>query len=387
MQIRAVSHRRMFPTIGFKDKMMKIKTAGENIEIVPFSELDRKKETAWIDLVNANSFNPTLNPGWLRVILDSWEIDCGKVQVFIHSEGSRMIGVIPHMVEVQRRAGLPLKAVSTTSGLVSYHAEILSDKDAGKTLGIFLENIHGWDRFFLTNIIDDGPTAKAVRKICSERGWRVLESEVDISPYLPLEGTFEELLASKKKKFRYKHRKRNELLAASEELRMSWYRDVEHAEDFFKAFVQVEANSWKAKSRVDVSESNREGRYYSRLLPFLAENNALLGIVLSRGDQPIAYSLCCHWGDWMGHLKTGFDRRFDDLSPGALVIDASLSAAFDAGAGEFDFLGTPGKKQAEPHKLHWTKKARHHVSFEIFSDKLFPRIFGSLKEKKDRLSK
>ena len=65
----------------------------------------------------------------------------------------------------------------------------------------------------------------------------------------------------------------------------------------------------------------------------------------------------------MGHLKTGYDLDFDDISAGALVIDASIKEAFNLCAKEFDFLGTPGKLRAEPHKLWWSKVTRHHFYF------------------------
>jgi hypothetical protein len=89
---------------------------------------------------------------------------------------------------------------------------------------------------------------------------------------------------------------------------------------------------------------------------------------------PAAYSLCCQFGPWVGHLKTSFDERFACLSAGAIVIDASIREALTLGAKEFDFLGA-----AAGHKLAWTNLTRPHAHFFLYAPRLKPRMIGSLK--------
>ena len=353
-------------------------------EIIPLVDITKRIEDSWIELIDVGKFNPTLHPYWLKVILSSWKMNPSLVNVFLLYDGTKLLSVIPYIIEINRRLGFPLKVISLTSSMVSYHAEIVCRYDVKQTLDIFLANVTGWDKINIPNATDDGPTSSAIRKLVMEKKWRFFETPVDNSPFLPLKGNLEDLIASKAKKFRYKYRKRNELLSKADDLQLKWYHQLSDVKDFISAFFEVESNSWKAKSGVEVAESNREGPYYSELLPFLAQNKAMVANVLWKQNQPIAYSLCCHWGDWFGHLKTGFDARFDGLSPGAIVIDGCIEEAFKVNAKEFDFLGTPGKMQPEPHKLHWTKKMRRHVRFEIYSHRPIPKVISLLKEIRDK---
>jgi hypothetical protein len=358
----------------------------EQIDIKPFSSLALPLIDAWAELIDRHSLNPSLQPGWLSAVLKSWEIPLASIQVFLVHNAGVLEGVIPFLVETRRTFGLPLKVLSLTSNFVSYHPEIVCSKNVKKNLRSFLLEATKWDKTSIQGVVDDGPTAQAVREICAEQGWLVLESPVDLSPFLPLEGSWEDLQATKKRKFRYKVRKRNENLEMDDEFSMKWYRNQGDVTAYLDAFFAVEAKSWKSENGVEVSASNKEGRYYSELLPFLAENDALLANVLWHKETPIAYSLCCHWNGWVGHLKTGFNRSFEDISAGALVIDSSMKAAYDLNAREFDFLGTPGKMQPDPHKMHWTKQTRRHVSFEIFSSGVLPKLVGFAKLMKQRLS-
>jgi len=345
----------------------------------PFSNLPENLKTKWIDLIENKRLNPTLHPGWIKVSLSSGKTEMDHTRVFVLFDADEPAGFLPYRVEKSFKLGMPF-SILFLYDFVTYHLECVSRSSIRDLLEAFFSDSPKWHILMISNIIEDGPTAASLRQLCHEKGWTFQEFPVDVSPYLPLEGTFEDLLASKNRKFRYKYRKRNEMLTDTDEMAMVWYTAASQTSEFLEAFVAVEANSWKAESGVDVSFSNREGRYYAQLLPFLAEKNALMANVLWKKNKPIAYSLCCQWGDWIGQLKTGFDFRFKDLSPGALVIDGCLEKAFASGAREFDFLGTPGQMEPDPHKLHWTKQTRRHVRFEMYSNQVRSKIFGTLKK-------
>ena len=344
-----------------------------------FSDLPEYLKSKWIDLIENKRINPTLHPDWIKVSLSADEPNIDHTRVFVHFDEDEPEGFIPYRMEKKLKLGMPFSVVFLYD-FVTYHLECVCRSNIRALLEAFLSDNAQWHILMVANIIHDGPTAETLKQLCNEKGLGFQEFPVDVSPYLTLESTFDDLLASKKRKFRYKYRKRNEMLADTDKMKIVWYTDTHQINEFLEAFVEVEANSWKADSGVDVSSSNREGRYYAQLLPFLAKKNALMANVLWNENKPIAYSLCCHWGDWIGQLKTGFDTRFKHMSPGALVIDGCIEKAFASGAREFDFLGTPGQLEPDPHKLHWTKQTRRHVRFEIYSNQVRSKIFGTLKK-------
>jgi CelD/BcsL family acetyltransferase involved in cellulose biosynthesis len=201
----------------------------------------------------------------------------------------------------------------------------------------------------------------------------------DVSPYLPIDCSWEAYLGQKDKKFRYKLRQRRKFVEQDPRCRLTWYRDPTDAERLLADIVQIEARSWKARAGIDIPSNPVELQYHRVLLPFLAQQGWLDANVLYIEDQPAAYNLCCSYKGWVGQLKTSFDEKFAELSPGTAVIDASIERAFGQQAREFDFLGDAGG-----HKLAWTSHTRTHADYFLYAPRLRPRLIGWLKTLKNR---
>jgi len=195
-----------------------------------------------------------------------------------------------------------------------------------------------------------------------------------LSPYLPISGTWDTLIASKSKKFRYKVRKRREWLSSQPAARIVWFGKNSDTSKLMEDMLQIESMSWKAKEGRDINSRPIEREYYRALLPMLQSLDSLLGNILYIDDQPVAYNLCCHFEGWVGQMKTSFDERFGDLSPGSLVIDLAVQAAFDYEATEFDFLG-----DSAVHKLLWTDQSRATLACQMFGSTFRGRLASTVK--------
>lgn len=356
------------------------------VKIQPFDKLSVETENEWESLVIAQKLNPTLAPFWIRAVFAGWSLDLSQVKVFLLYTENELSAVIPYLVQRSSSLGLPQRVLRLATCYVSCHVELIARCPVIDALQVFFTEIpEAWDRVLFENICEEGPSKTAIEHLSALNGWLVLDNPVDVAPYLPLEGSWEDLIASKNRKTRYKIRKRNESLSTSDVLRLEWLTDENDIKKFMTAFVEIEKRSWKADDGVDVKASNREGKYYAQLLPLLAKRHALAANVLWSGDKPIAYSLCCNWHGWIGHLKTGFDMDYENISAGALVIDASLKDAYERNANEFDFLGTSGQLQPDPHKLRWSKKTRRHVTLEIYPKKTVPKLIYYVKNIKRTL--
>src|SRR4030095_540233 len=115
----------------------------------------------------------------------------------------------------------------------------------------------------------------------------------DNSPFLRIRNSWEEFLASKPKKFRYKVRKRQEQLESNGRLELRPVTKTEDVELLFEEMLEIESKSWTARAGFDIPSSRRETEYYRRLLPYLASSGTLFAQVLRQQGRAIAYSLCC----------------------------------------------------------------------------------------------
>lgn len=353
-------------------------TAGGECEVLSLDAGLARYESEWSQLVDSTALNPSLLPGWMRIVAANNGI-AHHAKLLVHRDGGRVMGVVPYFAQPARILGITLKKISLISNLVSYHADLPCAGSRLNLLQALLRSEPGWQVLQVDNILPDGSMAVALEQLGQDLGGRLLTYPVDFAPYLPIAQPFDALVATMDKKFRYKYRKRQESLGDHTGLSMRWFTQPDEVQAFLDAMLAVEARSWKAREGVAVAAATHEGSYYAKLLPYLAAQGDLLANVLFQADTPVAYNLCCHHGAWVGQLKTAFDISLEQLSPGALVIDSAIRAAFERGAREFDFLGTPGKSAPEPHKLFWTKHVRSHISCFLFAPRPVPRLIAAVK--------
>lgn len=362
-----------------KDPKTSTSSVSVRFETLPWSSAIAQFEDQWASVIDQERLNPSLHPKWISAIASS----VGKtedIRVLIRVENNTLTGAIPYLVTRRRVLGIPVAYLEFTSNLVSYHAEVVARSDPREIVEELLSHSVHWHILHAANLRPDGTTASTIRSISKHIGGQLLVYPIDSSPYLPITGDWESFLASKNKKFRYKYRQRRNILEGNPDHSMRWFGRPVEVEVLLNDILQIESRSWKAISEIEISRNSSEKQYYQMLLPFLAEYDRLLANVFYVRDRPVAYSLCCNWNGWVGQLKTSFDEEFKHLSPGSIVIDAAIRAAFTGGASEFDFLG-----QADKHKLSWTKHTREHADFFLYGPAYRSQLLGYLKKLKKQM--
>ncbi len=346
------------------------------------SEIDQTLRTAWIRAVALLNLNATLGPEWLDVVARTLAPGPEAVSVYVETDKESVArAIVPFFVTNTRFYSVSLSTVQLAANLMSYHAEIVCEDDLKDLLRRLVDRVPKWDILQIDNVVAGSRTDHALRSLSRELGSPLQVIPGDVSPYLPIEETWETFVARQKKRFRYNLRHRRELIQNTHGSHMAWYDAASDMDVLLRDMLTIEKVSWKTKSGIDMASKPTEQLYYSELLPWLAKQHHLLANVLYLEQRPIAYSLNCHFGGWVGHLKTSFDESLGHLSPGAVVIDASVQRAFEIGATEFDFLGA-----ADAHKLAWTPFTRSHSNYFLFAPRLKPMTIGILKLLKGRLS-
>ncbi len=341
---------------------------------------DLRANDGWDRIVSQAGLNPSMLREWCELTWKSVGVSTNNAHLFVHRDDEgKVSAVLPFFYSLTRTLGIPIVLIQPMTNLVSYHAELVSLTDAPRLLNQFLLSIPRWDCLHFANVNVAGVTAQAIRSAALELGAPVQTIAGDVSPYLPIDSSWEDFLSTRNKKFRYKLRRRWESMHDSATLNLVWYERGDDIETLLESILHVERRSWKAKVRVAITDDPREIEYHRGLLPLLAAKNMLTACVLYSDQQPIAYSLCCYDREtgWFGQLKTSFDEAHSQVSPGAIVIDASVEQAFRISAKEFDFLGNLGE-----HKLYWTAKTRTHADFFLYAPRVVPRSLEWMKRMK-----
>lgn len=348
-----------------------------HLDVVPFTTAVDTLGDEWTRLAMALHANPTMLPGWLDVVAKTYLTE-GQLQVAACMAGENLIGLIPFFLSRQTQLGIPIRVVELATNIVSYHASVLSTAVISDLLRAFLAKAGNWHVLRVCNLVDADATADALNRLAKEDNHAGVWLEVDRSPYIPIESDWETYLNSRSKKFRYKLRQRQKMLAKDRGLCLHVYTDDANVATLYEDILSVERTSWKAIYGWDIGSKSGENAYYRFLIPYLKGIGALHAVVLYHSGTPVAYSLCCSWNGWFGQLKTSFNEDFKELSPGSIVIDESIRSAFECRASEFDFLG-----DMDRHKAMWTDCVRRHHDCFLYSRSARSRLLGMIKNLKN----
>lgn len=343
------------------------------IEAMSWDEAQAKLATEWRNLVREQGFNPSLDPAWMDVAIRSH----GRTEdavVYCARNRDRLVGVLPLLCSHELKYGIQLKTVDLASNVVSYHPELIASEHANLLLAEALCRAHGgrWDLFRADQIPDGSPSAAVLKDYFESRGGTTFSTQADTSPYIAIEGGWEDLLNSRSANFRSNRKRRLRRVRDYGITEMRWFESEADVVPLLQDLYAIEKRSWKATQGIAITDRPAEQRYHELLLPMLAKRRSLLANVLYISETPVAYVLCAHWNGWVGHLKTSFDEAFDHV--GAVVIDDSIQRAYHIDAKEYDFLGA-----ATQHKMHWTDRARIHHSHWRYARRPFASLIAFAK--------
>lgn len=343
----------------------------------------RPRFEAWRTLADYVLANPSHYPEWTAITAKSHRL-WDKVELVTVEEGSTLSAVLPIYCSSRRSLGLSARTLELVTNSVSYHNRPVTTLSPDSLMDLLhqVARERGLNAIHLANVPSDSDIGGYLETAEVNRWCYKQVCGGESSPYLTLSQSWDNLLASKPKKFRYKLRKRQETVESDPRLSTAIVTDEAQCAALLDAIKHIEKNSWKVDAGIAIHQRPVEAEYYAMLLPYLARINALYANLVLLDDQPIAYNLCCVWRGWVGQLKTSFDARYSDISPGAATIDMGIRRAVDIGASEFDFLG-----EADRHKLSWSRSIRSHKDYFLYlKSSLSGRLIGQLKSLRGRLA-
>lgn len=331
--------------------------------------------SGWWELLLQSGAELFLSPDWVICTASAMGLE-GSVEVLAERDRGHLRWVCPLLRQRRDLYGLKCTVFEAPGDLlVAYHGDLLSYAPRAESLQTLVSSLGTVaDLIIFPAVVASSPLERAVLEFAAASGWQTVVYESEASPYLPIDCSWDEFLASKSSNFRYSIRRKQRALQKLGRFEERWFTAIEDVEPLMNAILHIESASWKAEADMAISGRSVEQEYYGKLLPFLAERGALAANGLFLDDEPIAYSLCYTWAGKYGQLKTSFSEAYSNQSPGLVVNNGAIRRAFEEGCREFDFLGA-----IMPHKMHWTEHTRSHKHYYLFAPKLRMRALRAAK--------
>ncbi len=174
-----------------------------------------------------------------------------------------------------------------------------------------------------------------------------------VTPYLDLDESWCDPSAHLKKKLVQSIRRRERRLDEQGEVRMEFLApNPDEVDAALDAAIEVEANSWKARSGTTLRSDPGQTRFVRCYAKVLAAQKRLHFTFLKLDDQPIAMSIGEFYGGTYWAHKTGYDEGFGKFAPGILMQFHLVAHLARTGVGRIDFQG-----RMDPFKRTWTDQA------------------------------
>jgi CelD/BcsL family acetyltransferase involved in cellulose biosynthesis len=183
--------------------------------------------------------------------------------------------------------------------------------------------------------------AVAMAAELSTRGWLGLVEPQHRSPVVEMEQSADAYAGSRGRSLRQRAGRLERKLRREHDASFVFAHPYE-SRGFFEECLQLEAFGWKGRGKTAILSDLRTARFYRAVA---ATSGARVAAIASP-TGPIAFAFCLLHRDRLFLLKTGYDERFRNLSPGFALQYWMIALCHELDLQAYELLGA-----ADPWKL------------------------------------
>jgi Acetyltransferase (GNAT) domain len=296
----------------------------------------------------------------------------GRLAVGAVRAADRLIALAPLRRARQRFWGIPARLVMNLFNPHTCRSDIALLERGREALELVLDAVDHdpWDVMFLQEIPERSTFLGLLPAACQARGWQLHTRPSLDSPYLVIEGEWEDFYKGLSSTFRKGLRgKRNRLRASGVTVEIQCARGEKAIAGVMPEVMGVAERSWSGERGSSISSPpNRP--FYENVLRDFAMGDHLRVWTLRVDGALAAFEIHVVWGRTAAPLKACFDPSFGHLSVGSILEAHVTEEVFRSG--EFDRYDLLGK--ADFYKTRWTDRVERHVEVFIFKDRPLSRI-------------
>lgn len=283
--------------------------------------------SAWERILPTCSTNTVfVTPWWQRVWWDNFA-DGNELQILSVRDADETIGIAPLMSVGDRLT------FAGDKDLFDYFDFLVPQGNEERFYSKMFDHIAGidWRILDLPSLPKDSPTLVHLPRLARERGLLVEMEEEETTPVAYLPGSWEEYLASLRKKDRHELRRKLRRLEAADSPRQYDCYSLSCMQDFFRLL------RLSRRDKEEFLTPERE-RFFSEIAQELSDRDQFKLYFLEVDGERVAGCICFDYGDSYLLYNSGYDPGYSRLSVGLLNKALSLQTAIEEGRRSFNFL-------------------------------------------------
>jgi CelD/BcsL family acetyltransferase involved in cellulose biosynthesis len=317
----------------------------------------------WSDLLERSDSNhPFLSPEWM---LSWWRVygplDRRRLRAVLVRDGDRLVGLAPFLLRDHRYRNLvPFRRLEMLGSGESEADEVCSDylgviaeaglEDAAAgavVAAIVAGELGAWDEVVVWAADGDSTTCESLRQalVAADLRTEVLHDPGRDAPYIELPDSWDAYLAmlssSRRAYVRRSLRDLDKFAGGEVVVRIAGPGELREARDIL---IELHNRRWQSRPGGSVFDSALFAAFHERVMPALADRDALQLLWVEVAGKPLAALYNIVWNNKIYFYQSG--REIDvpkKVRPGIAIHALAIKQAIADGRSEYDFLAGMGE--------------------------------------------
>jgi CelD/BcsL family acetyltransferase involved in cellulose biosynthesis len=339
-----------------------------NYEVMEINDFKKflELEEEWNFLLSQSQCNiPFLRHEWLMLW---WEhFGCtNRFSFIVIRKAGELVFAMPLMETVSYNIGIPFITLESVTNYHSYRYHFLMKGKNREIIETFWKYLccrpRTWHMLKLSEMPSDIPSYEFLfQRVCLD-GYIARLFPMYDSPYLPVQGEWDQYLGSLRSKFRSNMRNRIKRLKQLGNVTYELICDPSDIKGHLTRGFEIEQKSWKGKSGTAIACDSKLLSFYTRWAETAAEKKWLQLSFLKVNGQAVAFDYSLKYQNRLYCMKIGYDPDFYQYSVGQLLCEEVLKKCFEDRIVEYNFLGTMTTQKSD-----WTNLSIKHFRLFVYN--------------------
>lgn len=345
-----------------------------SVEEVTSEEQWNTLRPSWNGLLeNTAETSVFLTHEWFGCCLDSHGAT-RNLQVLLVKEKEHLVGIAPLWRYQDRVRGISVRRLGfITSPDTPFVDFIISTGKRDEVLRAVIHHLwtrrkKKWDILTLSQWPAESENCRTFREIAGQDSVAYVTRTASLTPYIPLEGSWDTFLWTRSRRFRKTHRNIINRIARLQKIQVECVHQ-DSTEALFDQIAALSGKSWKQAAGIAIPSANQTIRFFRSLTRVASARKWLMVWLLKVDGVPIAMEYDLASEGRVCALRADYDDSYSEYSPGAYLEYEIVRRLFQNGYTEYST--GPG---LNTYKLNWTDRLRENLAVHIYA----PTLTGQL---------